>query len=90
MTYQGRSLIGHTRIQNWLIQTTLPFTSLLLSIATGLDGRINLAFHLANNEHIQAQAQSLAALQAIGYKAEFGLGYDDCIQLIENYLKLFT
>jgi hypothetical protein len=39
------------------------------------------------SEHIAAQAKSIAHLNSIGYCACFGIGYDECISIIQDYLK---
>jgi hypothetical protein len=38
-------------------------------------------------EHIKEQIDMLNELEATGYKAEFGVGFDDCMKLINDYLK---
>lgn len=38
------------------------------------------------SEHIREQIDILTELEATGYKAEFGIGFDDCKNLIDNYL----
>lgn len=38
------------------------------------------------NAHIAEQATTLLRLRASGYPAEFGVGLDACIKLIEEYL----
>ena len=42
---------------------------------------------VVSDEHIQEQWAILDQLRLLGYKAEFGIGYDHCIRLIEDYLK---
>ena len=37
--------------------------------------------------HIVEQAQMLEKLRARGYKAEFGVGLEECKQIIDNYLR---
>jgi hypothetical protein len=39
------------------------------------------------NEHVEAQAKSLAKLKELGYAACFGIGTDQCIEIIKDYLK---
>ncbi len=40
-----------------------------------------------NNEHIITQYNMLKRLEEKGYKAVFGVGYQQCIEIIDNYLK---
>lgn len=37
--------------------------------------------------HIAEQAEMLEKLRQAGYKAEFGAGFDECKQIIDEYLK---
>lgn len=39
------------------------------------------------SEHIAEQASVLKCLQDKGYKADFAIGYDQAIQMIDEYLK---
>lgn len=39
------------------------------------------------DEHLQEQAIYLSELRKRGFRAEFGIGYDECKNLIDNYLK---
>lgn len=38
------------------------------------------------SDHIKEQIDCLNELEAMGYKADFGIGLDDCIQMIDKYL----
>jgi len=42
---------------------------------------------LKKDAHIEEQAAMLARLEANGYKALFGCGFEDCKTIIEEYLK---
>lgn len=42
---------------------------------------------VVSDQHIQEQWAILDQLRLLGYGAEFGVGYDECIRLIEAYLK---
>nr|DAY09188.1 MAG TPA: Nuclease [Caudoviricetes sp.] len=37
--------------------------------------------------HIAEQAEMLERLRQAGYKAEFGVGFDECKQIIDEYIK---
>ncbi|QHF24212.1 hypothetical protein GTU73_09440 [Rathayibacter sp. VKM Ac-2804] len=41
---------------------------------------------LRADEHLQEQAAMLASLRERGYRAEFAIGYDAAVALIESYL----
>jgi len=42
---------------------------------------------LLKDEQIQEQENSLAELRKKGFVAEFGVGYNHCLHIIENYLQ---
>ena len=42
---------------------------------------------LPKTEHISEQCVIIQRLRESGYKAEFGVGYDECKKLIDDYLK---
>ena len=42
---------------------------------------------LKNDKHIKEQAEMLENLRARGYRAEFGVGFDECKQIIDEYLR---
>lgn len=39
------------------------------------------------NEHVAEQAKSLARLKEAGYCACFGVGFEDCVAIVNDYLK---
>lgn len=43
---------------------------------------------LLKNEHLLRQKETLDRLNAEGYMAVFGIGFENCKLLIDNYLKL--
>lgn len=42
---------------------------------------------LSNNKHLQAQNETLKMLEYIGYKAVFGVGFDECKKIIDEYFE---
>lgn len=42
---------------------------------------------LSSNEHVQEQAAILERLRNQGYKAEFAVGYEEAVKIIDEYLK---
>ena len=42
--------------------------------------------HLVANEHLQEQYLVLKGLQRKGYKAEFGVGYEQTVKIIDSYM----
>jgi hypothetical protein len=42
---------------------------------------------LKKNEHLEAQNKMLILLNQKGYRAFFGVGFDSCKQIIDDYLK---
>ena len=43
---------------------------------------------LKKNEHVEEQQKTLRHLEAKGYCARFGCGFDECIALIDWYMKI--
>jgi hypothetical protein len=41
----------------------------------------------ASTDHIEEQIRCLSNLEAIGYEADFGIGFDDCKKMIDDYLR---
>ena len=39
------------------------------------------------DKHVEEQAEMLERLRQAGYKAEFGVGFDECKQIIDEYLR---
>ena len=39
------------------------------------------------DKHLEEQAEMLENLRASGYRAEFGVGFDECKQIIDEYLR---
>lgn len=39
------------------------------------------------DKHIEEQAEMLEKLRARGYKAEFGIGLEECKKIIDEYLR---
>ena len=42
---------------------------------------------LKKDQHLEEQARMLEKLRARGYKAEFGVGFEECKQIIDEYLR---
>ena len=42
---------------------------------------------LKKDQHLEEQARMLEKLRARGYRAEFGVGFDGCKKIIDNYLR---
>mgnify|MGYP001738360718 FL=1 len=42
---------------------------------------------LKNDKHIKEQAKMLERLRNIGYIAEFGVGFEECKQIIDEYIR---
>jgi len=40
---------------------------------------------LSNSKHLQAQFKTLQILESVGYKAVFGVGFDQCRKIIDEY-----
>jgi len=43
---------------------------------------------ISKSKHVQSQYQTLQKLNKIGYKAVFGVGFDHCKYIIDEYFKI--
>ncbi|MFN7913318.1 MAG: hypothetical protein ACK5QC_15955 [Bacteroidota bacterium] len=43
---------------------------------------------LMSDKHLHEQSEMLIHLESVGYKAQFAVGFDDCIAKIDAYLNL--
>lgn len=43
--------------------------------------------NLLSNQHVAEQHQKLLSLRGRGYMAEFGMGFDHCVNIIDDYLR---
>jgi len=71
-----------------VLKPNKEFCGLLIEIKTNVsevylkDGKT-----LKNNQHIKEQSQMLKRLNKLGYYATFGIGFENCKNIIDNYLK---
>jgi hypothetical protein len=42
---------------------------------------------LKKNEHLEEQQEMHDRLNQLGYKATFGVGFDECKEILDNYIK---
>ena len=63
------------------------YSGLFLEVKSCLSKVYKKDGNYIKNEHIQAQAEMLDNLNAAGYKAEFGCGFDHCKSIITEYFK---
>jgi hypothetical protein len=64
------------------------FHGLCIEIKRSMKEVYNKNGTLKASAHLSRQIQLLARLSGIGYCAEFGLGFESCKEIIDNYLKL--
>jgi len=63
------------------------YAGLFLEVKQGFSEVYRKDGTLKNNKHIREQAEMLDRLNALGYKAEFCLNLDDCMEKIDKYLR---
>jgi hypothetical protein len=93
-----RLSIGQARLQKELqhsraypdlhiVEPRGEYCGLFLEIKRSRDQVYKKDGSLKNDEHIKEQHEMLIKLREKGYKAEFGLGLEDCMSIIYAYLK---
>lgn len=83
----------HKRLQHFrgypdlfIAQPTKKFAGLFLEIKKEGTTIFLKNGKLTADQHIREQFDMLNDLSNAGYKAEFGIGFDDCIKKIDEYL----
>lgn len=64
------------------------FAGLFLEIKVSRDKIYRQDGSFKRDEHTQGQLTKILKLMDEGYAAQFGCGFDECIEIIENYLKI--
>lgn len=62
------------------------YHSLFIEIKTLDDAPFLRDGSLSTKKHIQEQAKTLSKLRRIGYAACFGVGLDNCMKIVDNYI----
>lgn len=71
-----------------ILKPNKEFSGLLIEIKTKMsDVYLKDGISLRNNQHVKEQSKILERLCELGYKAVYGIGFDNCIKIIDNYLK---
>lgn len=70
-----------------ILQTNINHCGLIIEIKAHDKTPFLKDGSLSKSKHIQEQNKTLETLSDIGYKAVFGVGFDDCKNIIDNYLK---
>ena len=63
------------------------YFGLYLEIKTESDSPYKKDGTLKKDQHLEEQARMLEKLRARGYKAEFGVGFEGCKKIIDEYLR---
>tara|TARA_R110000744_G_scaffold148351_2_gene261405 strand:- start:18986 stop:19360 length:375 start_codon:yes stop_codon:yes gene_type:complete len=71
-----------------ILKPNKEFSGLLIEIKTKTsDVYLKDGKTLKNNEHVKEQSKILNRLSLLGYKAVYGIGFDNCVKIIDGYLK---
>lgn len=62
------------------------YCGLVIEVKRSLEDVFKKCGQVKANKHIQEQAKTLTQLSKIGYKAAFGCGFKDCVEIIYNYM----
>lgn len=86
---------GALRAKKWKIPDLIilhpnkQYHGLIIELKRSYNDVFKLDGNLRKNEHIEHQAQTLNELSKIGYKAEFGFGYEHSVKIIDEYFKSY-
>ncbi len=72
----------------FIAETREDFGGCYIELKKDVDEVYTKKNEMRNNEHIKAQNEMLIQLRQRGYYAEFGLGFEDAKNKINDYLKL--
>jgi hypothetical protein len=70
-----------------IFHPTSRYRGLFIEIKTDKSDVYNKNGVMKPTEHIQEQAKTLERLNELGYKAEFGFGFNHCLFIITSYMK---
>lgn len=71
-----------------ILEPVHPYAGLVIEIKADGESPYKADGSLKSNKHTKDQAETLYRLRKKGYFAEFGVGYADCIRIIEDYMDL--
>ena len=63
------------------------FAGLIIEIKVNVSDVYKKNGMIKTNQHILEQSEMLKRLSSLGYVAEFGIGFDDCKQIIDSYFE---
>ena len=70
----------------FIAQPTIMASGLFIELKKSKDEVFTKNGSIKKDEHLNEQNQMLEILRELGYKAEFGCGFDHTIQLIRQYI----
>ena len=71
----------------FIAESSRKFHGLYLEIKTESNSPYKKDGILKKDKHIEEQAEMLEKLRARGYRAEFGVGLEECKKIIDEYLR---
>lgn len=71
----------------YILVEAKTLSGLYLEIKTESNSPYKKDGTLKNDKHIKEQAEMLERLRQAGYRAEFGVGFSECKQIIDEYLR---
>ena len=71
----------------FIAESSRKFHGLYLEIKTESNSPYKKDGTLKKDKHLEEQAEMLEKLRARGYKAEFGVGVEECKKIIDEYLR---
>lgn len=60
---------------------------LVIEVKVSVEDVFTKKMELKNNEHVREQHKTIQELTRLGYEACFGIGFEKCKSIIDNYLR---
>ena len=71
-----------------ILEPNSRYSGLFIEIKNTFDDVFTKREKKLKNDHVKAQYESILRLREKGYFACFGIGLDDCIDIIDNYMNI--
>jgi len=71
-----------------ILEPNSRYSGLFIEIKNTFDDVFTKREKKLKNDHVKAQYESILRLREKGYFACFGIGLDDCIEIIDNYMNI--
>ncbi len=77
----------HKQLDFVILEPRKGYNALIIELKNSKDDLYNKNGTRKKSEHLDEQQESIDLLNSKGYLACFGCGFDECKEIIDNYLK---